>query len=133
MPTETNKAVVQRYIEEVINQHNLTIIDTLFAAEMREWVRGFATVADESFPDRYEEILDLVAEGDTVMVRWIFHGTHQGLFYGIPPTGKQIAINGFGVYYLKNGQIVADSMCMDWIDAVEQLGGMISAPSAGST
>ena len=133
MPTETNKAVVQRYIEEVINQHNLTIIDTLFAPEIREWVRGFATVADESFPDRYEEILDLVAEGDTVMVRWIFHGTHQGLFYGIPPTGKQIAINGFGVYYLKNGQIVADSMCMDWIDAVEQLGGMISAPSAGST
>ena len=133
MLTETNKVVVQRYIEEVINQGNLAMIDTLFAPDMREAVRGFATVANESFPDRYEEIRDIVAEGDTVMVRWIFHGTHQGLFYGIPPTGKQIEINGFGIYYLENGQIVGDSMCMDWIEAVEQLGGMISAPSAGST
>jgi predicted ester cyclase len=132
MTTETNKAVVQHYIEEVINQGNLAVIDTLFSPEMRESVRGFATVANKSFPDRYEEIRDLVAEGDTVMVHWIFDGTHQGLFYGIRPTGKQIAINGFGIYHLKNGQIVADSMCMDWIDAVEQLGGTISAPSAGS-
>src|SRR6476659_10924556 len=133
MTTETNKAVVQRYIKEVINQGNLTVIDTLFSPEMRESVRGFATVADESFPDRYEEIRDLVAEGDIVMVHWVFHGTHKGLFYGIPPTGKQIEINGFGIYYLENGQIVADSMCMDWMDAVEQLGGTISAPSGGST
>jgi predicted ester cyclase len=126
MTTETNKAVVRRYIDEVINQGNLALIDTLFAPEMREPVRGFVAVADESFPDRHEEIRDVVAEGDTVLVRWIFHGTHQGVFYGIPPTGKRIEINGFGVYYLENAQIVADCMCMDWIEAVEQLGGTIT-------
>ena len=133
MTTETNKAVVRRYIDEVINQGNLASIDVLFSPEMREALRGFATVADESFPDRHEEIRDVVAEGDTVMVHWIFHGTHQGLFYGIPATGKQIGINGFAVYYLENGQIVADAMCMDWLDAVEQLDGTISARGAGST
>ena len=133
MTIESNKAVVQRYIEEVINQGNLAVIDKLFSPEMRESVRGFATIAIESFPDRYEEVRDIVAEGESVMVRWIFHGTHLGLFYGIPPTGKQIEINGFGIYYFENGMIVADAMCMDWIDAVEQLGGTISAPSAGST
>ena len=132
MTAESNKAVVQRYIEEVINQGNLAMIDTLFSPEMRESVRNFATVANESFPDRYEEIRDVVAEGNTVMVWWIFHGTHQGLFYGIPPTGKQIEINGFGIYYFEKEQIVADSMCMDWIDAIEQLGGTISGPSVGS-
>ena len=130
MTDETNKAAVTRYIEEVINQGQLAVIDALFSPEMREQVRRFATVADESFSDRYEEIRELIAEGDTVMVHWVFHGTHQGMFYGIPPTGKQIEINGFGIYFLENGQIVGDSMCMDWIDAVEQLGGTISAPSA---
>jgi predicted ester cyclase len=130
MTDETNKAVVKRYIEKVINQGQLAVIDALFSPEMREQVRRFTTVADESFPDRYEEIRDLIAEGDIVMVHWVFHGTHQGLFYGIPPTGKQIQINGFGIYFLENGQIVGDSMCTDWIDAVEQLGGTISAPSA---
>lgn len=130
MKAEANKAVVRRYIQEVINQGQLSLIDTLFSPGMRGQVRRFATAADESFPDRYEEIRDLIAEGDTVMVHWVFHGTHLGLFYGIQPTGKQIEINGFGIYFLENGQIVADSMCMDWIDAVEQLGGTISAPIA---
>ena len=131
MTPENNKAVVRRYIEEVINRGRLDPIDILFSPEMREWVRQFATVADESFPDRYEEIREIVAEGDTVMVHWIFRGTHQGPFYGIPPTGKQIEINGFGIYRLKDGKIVADSMCMDWIEAVEQLGGTISVPDTG--
>jgi len=125
MTTETNKAIVRRYIEDVINGGNLDLIDTLFAPEMREAVRGFATAADESFPDRREELRDVVAEGDIVMAHWIFRGTHRGLFYGIPATGRQIEINGFAIYYFKNGQIMADSMCMDWLDAVEQLGGKI--------
>ena len=127
MTTETNKAVVRRYIEEVINGRNLALIDTLFVPEMREAVRGFATVADESFPDRREELRDIVAEGNTVMAHWVFRGTHRGLFYSIPPTGRQIEINGFAIYYLENGQIAADSMCMDWLDAIEQLGGTVSA------
>jgi len=125
MTTETNKAVVRRYIEEVINGGNLEVIDTLFVPEMREAVRGFATAADESFPDRREELREVVAEGDTVMAHWVFRGTHRGLFYGIAATGRQIEINGFAIYYFKDGQIMADSMCMDWLDAVEQLGGRI--------
>jgi hypothetical protein len=36
MSAETNKAVVRRYIEEVINNNNFDLIDTLFAPEMRE-------------------------------------------------------------------------------------------------
>jgi len=132
MTTETNKAVVRRYIEEVINQGNLTLIDTLFAPDMRERVKGFLTGGDDPFPDGREEIRDIVAEGNTVMVRWIFRGTHQGIFMGIPPTGKQIEITGYGTYHLENAQIVWDTMCMDWYDALEQLGATISAPSARS-
>lgn len=64
--------------------------------------------------------------------KWVYK-SHLGLFYGIPSTGKQIEINGFGIYYLENGQIIADSVCMDWMEAVEQLGGTISAASTGST
>lgn len=133
MSTETNKAVVRRYVEEVINQGNLALIDTLFAPEMRERVKGFRAGGDNPFPDGREEIRDIVAEDNMVMVRWIFHGTHQGIFLGIPPTGKPIEITGYGTYYLENGQIVWDTMCMDWYDALEQLGATISAPNAGST
>ena len=129
MSTEANKAVVRRYIEEVINQGQIDLIDTLFAPAMRERVRGFMSGGDDPFPDGYEEIQDIVAEGNTVMVRWIFRGTHQAIFLDIPATGKRIEITGYGVYHLEDGQIAADTMSMDWLDALEQLGATIGPPS----
>jgi predicted ester cyclase len=121
--------VVQRYIEEVINQGKLELIDTFFAPDMRERVRGFLTGSNDPFPDGREEIQDLVAEGNMVMARWIFHGTHQGEFMGIAPTGKPVEITGYGTYRFENEQIVWDTVSFDWLDALEQIGATIHSPS----
>ena len=129
MSKESNKLVVQRYIEEVINQGKLELIDTFFAPDMRERVRGFLTGSNDPFPDGREEIQDLVAEGNMVMARWVFHGTHQGEFMGIAPTGKPVEITGYGTYRLENEQIVWDTVSFDWLDALEQLGATIHGPS----
>jgi len=128
MSTETNKTVVRRYIEEVINQGNLVLIDELFAPPMRERVRGFLSGGDNPFPDGHEEIQDIVAEDNKVMVRWIFRGTHRGTFMGLPPTGKPVELIGYATYILDNGQIVWDTMSMEWTDALEQLGAVFSVP-----
>jgi predicted ester cyclase len=52
-----------------------------------------------SFPDRKVEILNLVAEGDTVLVRTRVTGTNQGGFpaFGIPPNGKPIDIESWSI------------------------------------
>lgn len=130
MSTEQNKAVVRRYIEEVINKGNLDLIDTLFAPNMREKVRDFLTNGGDPFPDGQEEIKDMLAEGDKVMVWWLFHGTHQGEFLGIPATGKPFEIVGFAVYDFKNGQIVDDLMSMDWYDMLTQVGAQVALPGS---
>lgn len=128
---EKNKAIVRQHIEEVINNRNLDLIDTIFAPEMREKVREFLTSDEKNpFPDAQEEICDMVAEGDMVMVRWLFRGTHQAPFFDIPATGKQIEITGYGTYRLKDEQIVWDTMCMDWLDALEQIGAEIGPAKA---
>ena len=129
MSKEGNKNIVRRYIEEVINQGNLELIDTFFAPDMRERVKGFLTAADDPFPDGREEIQDLMAEDDMVMVRWIFRGTHQGEFLGIAPTGKSIEITGYGTYRLEHEQIVWDTVSFDWLDALEQIGATVHGPS----
>ena len=128
MSKENNKKVVRRYIEEVINQGNLELIDTFFAPDMRDRVKGFLTASGDPFADGREEIQDLIAEGNMVMARWIFRGTHQGEFLGIAPTGKQIEITGYGTYRLENEQIVWDTVCFDWFDALEQIGAIIQSP-----
>lgn len=128
MTTEINKAVVRRYIEEVINGNNLELIDTLFAPAMREPVRQHLTTGGDAFPDGVEEIRDIVAEGNRVMVWWNFRGTHRGPFFGVPATGKPIDIVGFAVYELENGQIVDDLMTMDFLSALRQVGATITPP-----
>lgn len=125
---ETNKAVVRRYIEEVINQGKVDLIDTLFAPEMREQVKQHMADGDTAFPDGHEEIRDLVAEGNTVMARWNFRGAHQGTFLDIPATGKSVEMIGFAVYYLENGQIVDDLAVFDLYGALRQVGANITPP-----
>ena len=124
----SNKAVVRSYIEEVINKGRFELIDSFFVPERRELVRGFLIHDNPPFPDGQEEILDIVADGDKVMARWRFTATHQGKFMGIAATGKRIDIIGYGIYYFKDGQIVWDSICFDWLEALKQLGASVSAP-----
>ncbi len=131
MSAEDNKAVVRRFIEEVINQGRLDLIATLFAPALHDQVRGIQMEIRASFADVHETIEDLVAEGDTVMARWTFRGTHRGDFYFIPATGRQVEVIGFAVYYLKDGQIVEDHAVIDWLEAIEQLGGEIVPPPSG--
>ena len=124
---ETNKTVVRRYIQEVINQRQLDLIDTFFVPAMREKVRGFLTKGENPFPDGHEEILDIIAEGNTVMVRWLFKATHQGTFMGVPATGKPVDVEGYGIYYLENAQITWDTICFDWLEALEQIGARVTS------
>jgi predicted ester cyclase len=119
---EANKAIVRRYIEDVINRNNTDLIDELFAAERAEQVRAFMANGGDAFPDGYEEIIDIVAEGNTVMVRWNFQGSHLGTYLEIPATGRVIKMIGFAVYYLENGQIVDDLMLMSNYSALKQMG-----------
>ena len=128
---ETNKAVVRRYIEEVINQNKVELIDELFAPDMREQVRSYRASGVDPFPDAQEEIKDIVAEGNTVMVRWNFKGTHLGTYLEIPATGQSIEMIGFAVYYLENGQIVDDLMLMSNYGALKQMG-VTFTPSASA-
>jgi steroid delta-isomerase-like uncharacterized protein len=128
MSLEVNKATVRRYIEEVINQKKFALIDELFTIEMREKVKGFLMVDHNPFPDGKEIIEDIVAEDNNVMVRLLFTGTHQGEFMGIPATGKRIEITAYGTYYVENSQITWDTICFDWLEALEQLGATIGLP-----
>jgi hypothetical protein len=49
-----------------------------------------------AFPDGRMEIDDLIVEGDTVAIRNTWHGTQTEEFYGIPPSGKSVAVTSVG-------------------------------------
>jgi steroid delta-isomerase-like uncharacterized protein len=130
MSTEANAAIARRYYEEVWDQGTLAAIDELVAPSivLNDWAPGLdglkkvITSTRASFPDLYYTLEDIIAAGDKVVVRFKFHGTHQGTYRGIPPTGKPIAYSGIGIWRLAAGQLVEHWSNIDLYGLMQQLG-----------
>ena len=132
MSAETNKATVRRYYEEVLNQHNLTIVDELFASTFKSHTRTGAVDLQQyieavgrshhAFPDLQVTIEAQIAEGDLVATHWSARGTHQGVFGGIQPTGKEITFTAMHFHRLADGKITEHWEQFDFAGVVQQLG-----------
>jgi predicted ester cyclase len=60
------------------------------------------------FPDIRWTLEEMVAEGDTVAARFTMRGAHRGTFFGVPPTGKSIAVQAMNFYRLSGGKFVEE-------------------------
>ena len=102
MSTEQNKAIVRGYMDEILNKGNLAAFNDYFAegvvfnghGGLRQLFAGMFDRMRNVFPDFHLTIEDQIAEGDKVATRVTFHGTHQGEYRGIPPTGRQVNYTG---------------------------------------
>jgi predicted ester cyclase len=75
-----------------------------------------------AFPDFRATILDQVAEGDKVVTRKVFTGTHEGPFDGLDPTGRQVEIHVIDIVRVADGRIVEHWNCVDRLGLLAQLG-----------
>ena len=64
----------------------------------------------------------MVAEGEKVATRHIFHGTHSGEFQGISPTGKKVQINAILITRIVDGQVKEDWLNADFMGLMQHLG-----------
>jgi predicted SnoaL-like aldol condensation-catalyzing enzyme len=123
MSVQANKALVRRLVEEAINDGQLELVDKLadgeLAAAAKRWIGPFR----ESFPDFEMRIVDLVAEGDTVVGHFRCSGTHQGPWQGIPPTGKRFHdIDEVYIFRISDGKLAGFSAVEDNLTRLRQLG-----------
>ena len=73
------------------------------------------------FPDQRFFIQDLVAEGDRVVVTWLWSATHQGDIPGFPATGGEIRMSGATVYYFHDGRLTGHWQITDRLGVYTQL------------
>jgi predicted ester cyclase len=106
MAAEENKVIVRRLWEEVWNQNVLAVCDEIFDGEYARHERSFVPILRTAFPDLHFDIEDMIAEGDKVVTRYTFSGTHQGEFMDIPATGKPVKIKCIWIHRLANNRIV---------------------------
>lgn len=143
MSTESNKALIRRFYDEVWNKGNVDFVYEVFADEyVRHDLRpgnpsggpaGQKQVAADfraAFPDVEQEIDFLVAEDDMVVARWTMQGTNTGQWGKEPPTGKFVKMMGVNIFRFANGKVVEIWNHRDDLGMREQLGAPIYAGSA---
>ena len=123
MSSPDPKQVVRRLINEVMNTGNISVLDELYTPHLaplaHQWVEPFLA----SFSNVRMRIVQLVAEGETVVGRFACSGTHSGTWLGQPATGRRFT-NVAEVYFFRvvNGGISKAWGLEDTTDRLRQLG-----------
>ena len=117
---QDNRMIIQRFIEEVLNQGHIESTGQFFWEDMVEQVplpgqgpglEGLKGVVEEQ-----------IAEGDKVLTRFEWTGTHRGEFLGVPATGRPVKVWGMVIDRLSDGKIKDSRIIMDTLGLMTQLG-----------
>ena len=139
MSTENNKHLMNRFVEfintasEQLGGELISPDAIFYVPGQPEPMRGTAGylaiigMMRSGFPDIQWTLEDSVAEGDKVAGRFIMRGTHQGAFFGVPPTGKLIKVQAMNFYRFSNGQIVEEYGQPDMFGLLQQIGAIPGA------
>jgi steroid delta-isomerase-like uncharacterized protein len=143
MNPEQNKQVVRRFVDEYQTGGSESAFAELLhpdfvnhsaAPGMSPGVDGVAQIFDmfrAAFPDFRATVLDQVAEGDKVVTRKVFHGTHEGDFAGIPPTGRKVEILVIDILRIRDGRLAEHWGVFDQMGLMQQLGALPEPAAAG--
>ena|SRR5262245_65963093 len=130
-----NKSLVRRYYEAMWNCWDFALADELIAEDVsfrgslgvsvqgREGFKDYMRTVRRAFPDFQNRVEELVAEGDRVVARLTYTGTHRGELFGIPPTGRPVGYAGVAFFRITGSRIVEGWVLGDVHGLTQQLAG----------
>jgi steroid delta-isomerase-like uncharacterized protein len=111
----------QWFAENYVN-HELSKAPVQGRGEYKKWAVEVRNAWMKGFPDYFIAIDDLIAQGDKGAKRSTLRGTHQGEFFGIPATGKQVTTRAVTICCLANGKVQEIFWNYDALGLMQQLG-----------
>lgn len=135
---EDNKKIIKRYLLEIINERRLDLLEEVFPDrfvrhDLNDSSDHWMTVAEqrkrltellEAFPDFRYSISDIMAEGDKVVVRAVWHGTQKGTFMKTESAGNRLNYLSEVIFYrLENGKIVERWVQLDLYNLFKKMKG----------
>lgn len=129
-----NKTFVRSTTEEIWSTGNAKLIDEHMAPNYvlhkpptgfspdREGLKAILHAMRSAFPDLRMTVDDVIAEGDKVVQRRTYQGTHKGELFGIPASGKSVSVSQIIVSRLAGGKFVEEWAETDFLGMLQQLG-----------
>jgi len=132
--SEQMKASARRFFQEVVSEGRLDVIPELVAEDFvehetlpgapegREAVGWFVTAFRSAVPDLRAELDDLIVEGDKLVARSTWSGTHEGELFGMPATGKLFVMNVIDIVRFEGDRVVEHWGVSDVAGMMQQVG-----------
>ena len=135
--SEENKAIVRKFLR-MFELGDPSIADEIVATDYynhdapdprigSEGVKAFVTGFKNAMHDAQVNLEYQVAEGDRVVSRYTWSGTHQGEFFGVPATGKRVSYTITATMRIAGGKIREVWTNWDQWGLMQQLG-VVSPP-----
>jgi steroid delta-isomerase-like uncharacterized protein len=138
-----SKAIARRVFEEVFSQGRFDAVDELFAVDYqdhdpvneqdtygRDGVREEIAAYRAGIPDLRFTVEDQIAEGDSVVTRWVARGTHDGELLVVAPTGSPIEVHGMTIHRLAGDRIQEGWWNWDVLGLMSQIGAIPAEQAA---
>lgn len=135
MQIARNRAVIERYFEEVWNRGRIDVLDELIAPDYLnhsaslpnvrpgpEDLKPIVQAMRAGIAGLHYTILDMVVTEDKAAVYTRVRGTHTGDLFGMAPTGKAIDVRQMQIEWLRDGRIVQHWRLTDELTLLRQLG-----------
>ena len=134
-PVEANIKMYSHVWDEILNKGKLNemFTDSNFTKDVVMHASPSDVVGIDSAKAYYANFLtgfsniqftikDIFGQGEKLVKHWNFKGTHTGVFFGIPATGKTVNIDGTTLVRIDNGKIAEERDFFDNLDFMTQLG-----------
>lgn len=106
---------------ESTNENWESIGDYSGKSKTREQFIGQLGGFSKLVPDLKWEVVEMIRDGDRVVVRGRATGTPMGPLFGVDGKGKSFDIMSIDIHTLKRGKIVTTYHIEDWAGALRQL------------
>jgi steroid delta-isomerase-like uncharacterized protein len=132
--SDLNQQAIDRLTNDVLTQHHLDMLDTIFHADyieadpppgmgpgvegLRQWLAAWFA----AFPDVRWTVEEQIANDDQIWTRSTWTGTHKGEFFGVPATGREVAVAAWTIDRFTDGKIAHSRLIMDVLSLMQQLG-----------
>lgn len=132
--SESMRATARRFFQEVVSEGRVDVIPELVAEDFvehetmpgapegREAVGWFVTAFRSGVPDVSVAVDDLLVDGDTLVARSTWSGTHDGELFGMPATGKRFAMNVIDIVRFEGDRAVEHWGVSDVAGMMQQVG-----------
>lgn len=122
-PASSNKRLVHRLVDDVINARHFDLLDELATERLAPKLRSAFMLFLAAFPDWHQQVVELIEEGDTVVARFRCTGTQATAWQGIAPTGRTMDIDEVAFIRITDGRIGRMWSLEDTWTRIRQLAG----------